>query len=444
MKLQQNHNRRRVVVTGLGIVSPLGNDVDTTWSRLLSGYSGIGQITSFDASAFNTTIAAEVKGYQPRSSWKSKHHRMLSPLTYFALEAATQALEDAGVKPTKATQKRWGVVTGSGMMTADFEYLQRFQQACAVDGREDWNKLQQDSLNFARLTDFGKNLSCTGLSILLESFGIGGYASSVHTACASGGQALGLALQVIRRGEADYMLAGGYDSMISPLGLSSFCLLGALSTDNDTPERASRPFDKTRNGFVLGEGAAFLVLESLEHAQARGAKIYAEFAGEGNSLSSYRITDSHPNGDGAKQAMQWALRDANLEPSQVDYMNAHGTSTQMNDLSETNAIKAVCGDYAYKIPISSTKSQTGHLIAAAGALEAVFSVLSIHTSMIPKTANLSSPDPMCDLDYVVDGPREKHLGVVMSHSFGFGGSNSSLVFTHPDCYQKLSHEAIYE
>ena len=440
MSIHNPINHRKVVVTGLGVISPLGNDVLSTWERILSGASAVGEITAFDARTFTTRIAAEVKQFLPRSSWKGKHHRMLSPLTQFALEAATQALEDAGIMPTKTTNHRWGVVTGSGMMTAEFEYLQRFQKTCATEGTIDWAELEANSQSFYKLLDFGKSTACTGLSTLIQSFDIAGYASSVHTACASGGQALGLALQVIRRGEADYMLAGGYDSMISPLGLSSFCLLGALSTYNDTPETASRPFDKTRNGFVLGEGAAFLVLESLEHAKARGAKIYAEFAGEGNSLSAYRITDSHPNGDGAVQAMQWALRDAQLEANDVDYMNAHGTSTQMNDLSETNAIKVVYAERAHVVPVSSTKSQTGHLIAAAGALEAIFSVLSIHTGVIPMTANLLIPDPQCDLDYVVDGPREKSVGVVMSNSFGFGGSNSSLIFTHPDFYQRTAHE----
>ena len=275
--------------------------------------------------------------------------------------------------------------------------------------------------------------------MLIQQFGIRGYANSVHTACASGGQALGLAMQVIRRGDADYMLAGGFDSMINPLGVSSFCLLGALSAYNETPTTASRPFDATRNGFVLGEGAAFLILESWEKAIARGARIYAELAGEGNTLSSYRITDSHPNGDGARQAIEMAVADAGVKPADVDYINAHGTSTKMNDLSETNAIKAVFGEQAHTMPVSSTKGQTGHLIAAAGALEAVLSTLSIHHAQIPMTANLTARDPECDLDYVTDGPREKSLGVVLSNSFGFGGSNSCLVFKHPE-FNGAAHE----
>ncbi|HAU2019389.1 TPA: beta-ketoacyl-[acyl-carrier-protein] synthase family protein, partial [Legionella pneumophila] len=383
-------------------------------------------------SAFPTTIAAEVKNFSPDTSISGKHTRFIMSFTHFALEAARQAFEDASVFPTRQTSDRWGIVTGSGMMTAEFEYLMRFQQTCATDGEIDWGKLQSNSRDFYNLVDFGKTTSNSGLSLLIQQYGITGYASSVHTACASGGQALGLAMQVIRRGEADFMLAGGFDSMINPLGLSSFCLLGALSTYNEAPQTASRPFDATRNGFVLGEGAAFLILEEWSKAKSRGAKIYAELAGEGNSLSSYRITDSHPNGDGAIQAIKRALEDAGVQPRDVDYINAHGTSTKMNDLSETNAIKVVFGDRIANLPVSSTKSQTGHLIAAAGALEAVLSVKSIEQAQIPKTANLKTPDPECDLDYVVDGPREKSLGVVLSNSFGFGGSNSCLLFKHPE------------
>lgn len=424
--------KRRVAITGLGAVSPLGNDVSTTWRTLIAGHSGIDVIKQFDASAFPAYIAAEVKNFVPDTFLSGKHTRFAMSFTHFALEAARQAFEDASILPTKQTSARWGIVTGSGMMTAEFDYLQRFQQTCAEDGEIDWEKLQAHTRDFYRLVDFGKTTSNSGLSLLIQNYGVTGYASSVHTACASGGQALGLAMQVIRRGEADYMLAGGFDSMINPLGLSSFCLLGALSTYNDTPQTASRPFDATRNGFVLGEGAAFLILEEWSKAKARGARIYAELAGEGNSLSSYRITDSHPNGDGAIQAIERALLDAGVQPRDVDYINAHGTSTKMNDLSETNAIKVVFGERVANLPVSSTKSQTGHLIAAAGALEAVLSVKSIEQAQIPKTANLANPDPECDLDYVVDGPREKSLGVVLSNSFGFGGSNSCLVFKHPE------------
>lgn len=424
--------KRRVAITGLGVVSPLGLDVKSTWDNLMAGESGISEIRQFDAQAFPTRIAAEVKNFTPSTKLSGKSNRYAMSFTHFALEAAQQAIDDAGIRPNQQTSRRWGVVTGSGMMTAEFEYLMRFQQSCAQDGEVDWERLQNDAKSFYQTNDFGKTTSNTGLSLLIQEFGIEGYASSVHTACASGGQALGLAMQVIRRGDADFMLAGGFDSMINPLGLSSFCLLGALSPYNETPKTASRPFDGTRSGFVLGEGAAFLILEEWDKAKARGANIYAELAGEGNSLSSYRITDSHPNGDGAIQAIKGAIKDAGVKPSDVDYINAHGTSTKMNDLSETNAIKAVFGEQAYKIPASSTKGQTGHLIAAAGALEAVISVLSIKYSKIPMTANLTTPDPECNLDYVVEGVREKSLGVVISDSFGFGGSNSCLLFKHPE------------
>lgn len=425
-------NKRRVAITGLGAVSPIGLDVSATWNNLMTGQSGIAAIKKFDASAFPTHIAAEVKNFTPTVAATAKHTRFAVPFTHFALDAAIQAFDDAGIAPTQQTSTRWGVVAGSGMMTAEFEYLRRFQETCAPNGETDWGLLNAKARDFYKLDDFGTTTSNSCLSMLIQHFGIRGYATSVHTACASGGQALGLAMQVIRRGEADCMLAGGFDSMINPLGLSSFCLLGALSTYNDTPKTASRPFDGTRNGFVLGEGAAFLILEEWDKAKARGARIYAELAGEGNSLSSYRITDSHPNGDGAIQAIERALKDAGVKAADVDYINAHGTSTKMNDLSETNAIKAVFGERAKIIPTSSTKGQTGHLIAAAGALEAVLSVKSIESGQIPKTANLTVPDPECDLDYVVNGPREKSLGVVISNSFGFGGSNSCLLFKHPD------------
>ncbi|MGC1182294.1 beta-ketoacyl-[acyl-carrier-protein] synthase family protein [Legionella sp.] len=424
--------KRRVAITGLGVVSPLGLDVESTWSNLLARQSGVATIKHFDASAFPTYIAAEVKNFKPNQALINKHTRFAMPFTQYALEAAQQAFEDAGIIPTHQTASQWGVVTGSGMMTSEFDYLQRFQKVCAQQGEVNWSQLQENTQEFHQLADFGKTTTNSGLFLLIQQFGIRGYASSVHTACASGGQALGLAMQVIRRGEADFMLAGGFDSMINPIGLSSFCLLGALSTYNDTPTTASRPFDRTRNGFVLGEGAAFLILEEWETAKTRGARIYAELAGEGNSLSSYRITDSHPNGDGAIQAIEQALNDAGVQPSDVDYINAHGTSTKMNDLSETNAIKAVFGEQVTYLPVSSTKGQTGHLIAAAGALEAVLAVKSIETAQIPMTANLTTPDSECDLDYVVEGPREKSLGVVLSNSFGFGGSNSSLLFKHPE------------
>lgn len=421
----------RIAITGLGIVSPLGNDARTTWAHLIQGQSGVAPIRQFDASRFSTRIAAEVKQFT-RPKPQHSAERFSLPLTQFAITAAQEALSQAALSPTPQTAHRWGLVVGSGVMTATFDYLHRFQKTAAPEGVPNWQALNAQERSFCELTDFGQTVSNAGLALLSKAFGIQGYATSLHTACASSGHALGLAKNVLQRGEADYVLTGGFDSMINVFGLSSFCLLGALSTLNDTPARASRPFDGTRDGFVLGEGAAFFVLERWDHAVQRGATILAEFAGEGNSLSAYRITDSHPSGDGAIQAMQNALKDAHLTPEDVDYINAHGTSTKMNDLSETNAIKAVFGKRAYDIPISSTKSQTGHLIAAAGALEAALSVLSLQQGLLPPTANLTTPDPECDLDYITEGPRRKDIRVVLSNSFGFGGSNSSLLFTHPE------------
>jgi 3-oxoacyl-(acyl-carrier-protein) synthase len=280
---------------------------------------------------------------------------------------------------------------------------------------------------------FCRSQSTAGVSLLMRRFGIAGYASSVHTACASGGQAIGTAMRVIRRGAADRVLAGGFDSMVSPVGLAGFCLLSAVSPDNDAPERASRPFDATRNGFLLGEGAGFVVLEEWESAVRRGARIYAELAGDGNSLSSYRITDSHPSGDGPIQAMQRALRDAGAAPADVDYLNAHGTSTPMNDRSEAAAAKVVFGERIGAVAVSSTKSVMGHLIAAAGAVEAVVCAKAIETSTLPVNANLRDIDPDCaHLDVVRDAPRQQRVRVALSNSLGFGGSNSCLAFRHPE------------
>lgn len=425
------NNKKRVAITGLGAVSPLGNDIQSTWDNLISGQSGIAPIQQFDAQYFPTNIAAEVKNFTMQPELKNKNNRFAARFTEFALDAALQAVNDAKINTDK-TNERFGVVCGSGMMTAEFTYLSRFQKICAPNGEINWSVLQKKSQEFYSLYDFGSTTSNTGLSLLIKQFNLRGYANAIHTACASGGQALGLAMQAVRRGDADIMLAGGFDSMINPLGVSSFCLLGALANYNHTPTTASRPFDKTRNGFILGEGAAFLILEEWEHAKQRGAHIYAELAGEGNSLSSYRITDSHPNGDGAIQAIQAALDDAKIAYSDIDYINAHGTSTIMNDLSETNAIKSVFQNKAKQILVSSTKGQTGHLIAAAGAIEAVITTMSIQHNKLPINANLTTPDPECDLNYIIESPLEKSVGVAMSNSFGFGGSNSCLVFKHPE------------
>jgi 3-oxoacyl-(acyl-carrier-protein) synthase len=317
------------------------------------------------------------------------------------------------------------------MMGVAYEDLAGVQDQAAADGELHPDLLLQNE----KATDpmvFCRSQAAGGLALLTRRFGIRGYATSVHTACASGGQALGTALKLIRRGSVDFALAGGFDSMISPVGLAGFCLLSAVSADNETPERASRPFDATRNGFVLGEGAGFLVLEEWESARRRGAHIYAELAGDGNSLSSYRITDSPPDGDGPIQSMRSALSDAGATPADVDYINAHGTSTFMNDKSESAAIHTVFGSRVQEVSVSSTKSTMGHLIAAAGAVELALCALAIEHGEMPINANLKDPDPDCDLNFVVGAPRKQRVRMTLSNSFGFGGSNSCVVLRHPE------------
>ncbi len=426
------NNKIRVAITGIGMVTPLGHSTEATWQKLMEKKSAIDTIQLFDASHFTAQIAAEVRDFNFNIGIDKKLQRSTIRSTRFALNACEEALQDAGIRPTETTAERWGFSSGSAMITAEYEFWNEFQKKYAADGNLDVKKLAATGMSSISPYDYAAMQNNSGLGLMTKQFNIRGYTISVHTACASGGQALGIGMQAIRRGDADYMLAGGYDSMINPMGMAGFCLLGALSTYNDTPQTASRPFDLTRKGFVLGEGACFMVLENLEKAKARGAKIYAELAGEGNSLSSYRITDSHPSGDGAIQSIESALCDANVSIDQVDYINAHGTSTKMNDFSETNAVKAVFKEYAKQIPISSTKGQMGHLISAAGAVEGAIAALTIAKGIIPMTRNLNVPDPECDLDYVVEGPREKSVNVAMSNSFGFGGTNSSVVFKHPE------------
>ncbi len=423
--------RRRVAITGLGLVTPVGNDVASTWDALRQGRSGVAPISIFDASGFSTRIAAEVKGFSDAAlttdrkllKFANRSHR-------FALGAAEQAMHDAGITPTAATAARWGCTVGTGMMGVAYADLAAVQSHSATDGELHADRLLDDPAAADPIV-FCRSQSTAGLALLTRRFGIEGYATSVHTACASGGQAIGTALKLIRRGSADYVLAGGFDSMISPVGLGGFCLLSAVSADNDTPQRASRPFDATRNGFVLGEGAGFVVLEDWEAARRRGAHIYAELAGDGNSLSSYRITDSPPDGDGPIQSMRAALADAGAVPGDVDYINAHGTSTYMNDKSESAAIHAVFGDKTAAVAVSSTKSSMGHLIAAAGAVEVGVCALAIHHGELPVNANFRDPDPDCDLNLVVGGMQKRHVRMTLSNSFGFGGSNSCVVLRHP-------------
>jgi len=428
--------RRRVAITGLGLVTPVGNDVATTWSALLEGRSGVAPISIFDASGFSTRIAAEVKDFDPAAlgadrkllKFANRSHR-------FALGAAEQAMRDAGIAPTAATATRWGCSVGTGMMGVAYEDLSAVQRHSAADGELHADQLVDDPTASDPIV-FCRSQSTAGLALLTRRFGIHGYATSVHTACASGGQAIGTALKLIRRGSVDYALAGGFDSMISPVGLAGFCLFSAVSADNDAPQRASRPFDATRNGFVLGEGAGFVVLEEWDAARRRGAHIYAELAGDGNSLSSYRITDSPPDGDGPIQSMRAALADAGAAPDDVDYINAHGTSTYMNDKSESAAIHTVFGDKTADVAVSSTKSSMGHLIAAAGAVEVVVCALAIRHGRLPVNANLRERDPDCDLNLVV-APTQRRVRMTLSNSFGFGGSNSCVALRHPDEVERL-------
>jgi beta-ketoacyl-acyl-carrier-protein synthase II len=423
---------RRVAITGLGIVSPVGIGASQSWQALLRGESGVAPITLFDASGFPVRIAAEVKGeayldfVSPQRIIKSANRSHL-----FALAAAEEALQDAGLRPQAGTSHRWGCTVGTGMVNVSYSELEQLQREAVNIDELDTQRLLSSSVAVDPMA-FCRSQPAQGVSLLVKRYGIEGYSSSVHTACASGGQAVGMGLKLIRRGDCDYVLAGGFDSMISPLGLGGFCLLNAVSADNDTPERASRPFDASRNGFVLGEGAGFLVLEEWETARRRGARIYAELAGEGNSLSSYRITDSHPSGDGPTQAMRQALACAGAEPDEVDYLNAHGTSTAMNDRSEAAAAHAVFGSHVHRVAVSSTKSLMGHLIAAAGAVEAAVCALAIHHRKAPINANMRQMDPHCDLNFICGAPRDMDIRLAMSNSLGFGGSNSCLVFRNPD------------
>jgi 3-oxoacyl-(acyl-carrier-protein) synthase len=428
--------RRRVAITGLGLVTPAGNDVPSTWAALLAGRSGAGPIASFDASGFPVRIAAEVKNLPLAAVEAAAGDRKLVKLANrahrFALVAAAQAFADAGIRPGAADAARWGCVVGTGMMGVSYDELREVQEDAAPNGELEPDRLLSAHGSAADPLTFCRGQASAGAALLTRVFGIRGYESSVHTACASGGQAVGTALKLIRRGVADRVLAGGFDSMINPVGLAGFCLLNAVSPDNGTPQRASRPFDATRNGFVLGEGAGFLVLEEWESARRRGARIYAELAGDGNSLSSYRITDSHPSGDGPIQAMRQAIADAGASIDDVDYLNAHGTSTPMNDRSECAAVRAVFGEDHRRVAVSSTKSVMGHLIAAAGAVEAAVCALAIHHSTLPVNANLRELDPDCDVDVVRDAPRARRVRLALSNSLGFGGSNSCLAFRHPE------------
>jgi len=421
--------RRRVVITGMGCVTPLGVTVEELWTNLKEGRSGVGPTTVFDASRFPTQIAAEVKNWsvtaegQPEDRWQfcGRH-------TKFAAGAALQAMRLAGLEQgLAAAPDRLGIYLGSGEGQQDFESFTRMMMA-SIEG---------ESLNVATFTRLGletlhplteveqePNMPAGHLAALFDAQGPN---LNCLTACAASSQAIGEATELIRRGEADVMLSGGTHSMIHPFGVTGFNLLTALSTRNDEPARASRPFDRDRDGFVLGEGSAMVVLEELEHAKKRGATIYGEVLGYGSTADAYRITDTHPEGRGASACIRMALDDAGLGLGDIDYVNAHGTSTSVNDRVESLAIKQVFGPQAYKIPVSSTKSMMGHLIAAAGATEMIVCLLAIRDQILPPTINYENPDPDCDLDYIPNESRPAPCNRALSNSFGFGGQNISLI-----------------
>lgn len=409
----------RVVITGMGAVTPLGLDVPSLWRGIEEGRSGIGPITRFDTTGHDTTIAGEVKDFDPTTVLDRKEARRTDRVIQFAVAAADEALRHAELRITDANAERIGVLIGSGI--GGIETLS-----------EGFNALQ--TRGPGRVSPFLVPMMITDMSAGMVSikYGAKGPNYAPVSACATSGNAIGEAAAVIRRGDADVMIAGGSEAAIVPISIGGFNAAKALSTRNDDPATASRPFDRTRDGFVMGEGAGVLILERLEHALERGAPILAELLGYGATADAFHITMPDELGSGAAQAMVLALKQAALQPDQIDYLNAHGTSTQANDRLETLAIKKIFGDAAQRIPVSSSKSQFGHLLGAAGAVEGIISVLAIRQGLLPATINYQTPDPDCDLDYVPNTPRQATVRWVMSNSFGFGGHNVSLIFGRYD------------
>ncbi len=416
----------RVVITGMGALTPLGNNVRDTWHALCEGKSGVGPITLFNAESFPTKIAGEVKKAD-FSRWK-KPGAKLGRNSLFALEAAHQALGQAGLEDHRLDPARGGVYFGAGDGGFDFEeYASILSDSLEENEVINPSRYLSNSLERIHPKKLLEQEPFQVINHLSEIFNAQGVVSNCLTACAALSQAIGEATEIIRRGDADVIITGGSHSMIHPLGLAGFNLLRALSTRNDPPQKASRPFDKNRDGFVLSEGSGVLVLENLEHAKKRKADILAELVGYGGSADAFRLTDPHPEGRGAIQAMRGALNDARLDPNQINYINAHGTSTQLNDQIETHSVKEIFGQHAKKIPMSSIKSMLGHMIAAAGAVELISSVLTIREGVIPATINYETPDEACDLDYVPNTARKAQVHTVLSNSFGFGGQNIALI-----------------
>ncbi|MCE4050461.1 MULTISPECIES: beta-ketoacyl-ACP synthase II [Bacillaceae] len=407
-------SNRRVVVTGIGAVTPVGNDAEKTWENIVNGVSGIGPLTRINADEYPAKVAAQINDFNAEDFMDKKDARKMDRFTQYALAASLMAVKDADLQITEENSARIGVWIGSGIGG-----METFENQYEIFQKRGYKRV---SPFFVPMLI--PDMATGQVSITLGARGVN---SCTVTACATGTNSIGDAFKVIQRGDADAMITGGAEAPITKMSVAGFCANTALSTNPD-PKTASRPFDANRDGFVIGEGAGILVLEELEYALARGAKIYAEIVGYGSTGDAYHITSPAPGGEGGARAMKMAINDAGLQPEEVSYLNAHGTSTAYNDKFETMAIKEVFGDYAYKLPVSSTKSMTGHLLGAAGGVEAIFSILSIKDSVIPPTINYETPDADCDLDYVVNKHRKQEVNVAMSNSLGFGGHNATIIF----------------
>jgi len=410
-------NNRRVVITGMGAITPVGNDVETFWANLKNGVSGIRRIEAFDTSAYDCRIAGEVRDFDPKLFFKNpKDVRRTDRFAQLSLAAANMALKDSGIDLERTQRDRCGVIVSSGI--GGLSTLENQHTVLLTKGP-------------ARNSPFTIPMLISNMAsgLISMEYGLEGPNLCIVTACATSNNAIGESWRIIKFGDADLFLAGGSEASVVHIGLAGFGAMRALSTRNEEPERASRPFDRDRDGFVMSEGAGVVIVEELEHAKARGAKIYCELSGYGLSADAYHMTAPPPDGGGAARAMQLALKHAGISPEEVDYINAHATSTGLGDISETHAIKTVFGDYAKKVPISSTKSMTGHLLGGAGAVELAACALAIRDSVIPPTINLDNPDPECDLDYTPMTAREKKVRVAVTNSFGFGGHNATLVAT---------------
>ena len=408
-------NRRRVVITGLGCVAPVGNTVSTAWDALIAGQSGIATITKFDATPFSTHFAGEVKGFNVEDYMPGKEARHMDTFIHYGMAAGIQAMQDSGLEVTEANAERIGVIVGSGIGG-----LPMIEETHAELTNRGPRRISPFFVPASIINMISGHLSIK--------YGLKGPNLAIVTACTTGLHCIGAAGRLIEYGDADIMIAGGAESTISPLGLGGFASARALSSRNDDPATASRPWDKDRDGFVLGEGAGVMVLEEYEHAKARGAKIYAELLGFGMSADAHHMTAPLEDGDGARRCMVSAMKNAGINADQVDYVNAHGTSTPLGDVAETVAIKRALGDHAKNIVVNSTKSMTGHLLGGAGGLEAVFTALAVHKQLSPPTINIFNQDPACDLDYCANAAREMTINVAVKNSFGFGGTNGTLIF----------------